>query len=482
LARVIVQTNPSFINHAGKYNNPDGVITISPSGFENSDFFILPVQDFNFLSFNVIDKNLAHFAATFQTSIDFFKTPNKATNTVEFFGNGFTYTALGLAGGTITSMNVNVEGNASYSISDVSLPVSQMSAWAFRLDDARVTEYFATLLGGDDTIAGSDNDDRFSAGDGNDLLIGNGGADQLDGGAGDDTVVTGLVRRQAVIAISNMNGTVVGPGVADTLTSIERIGFVDGTMYYDASSPAAQIERLYQAALGRTPDPGGLASWVTALKTGGSLNQIAASFIGSAEFQARFPGVSQDSGALVTQLYANVLHRAPDSGGLAFWVGTLQNGGQTQAQVLVSFSESSENQGNTAGSLADGVWVADEQAASVARLYYSALNRAPDAGGLTFWTNGIKNSSQTLAQEAAAFVGSAEFLQKYGNLTNADFVSLIYQNVLGRQADSGGAAFWTGALNTESMSRAGALIGFSESPEHQVLLSPRIESSGVILA
>jgi hypothetical protein len=239
---------------------------------------------------------------------------------------------------------------------------------------------------------------------------------------------------------------------------------------------------MYQAALRRAADPTGLAGWVAALKNGGTLNQLAASFIESAEFQNRFPGASQSATAFVTQLYANVLHRAPDSSGVSAWVGTLQSGASSQAQVLGGFSESAENQANTSGLLSNGVWVADEQAASVARLYYSALNRGPDAGGVVAWTNALKSGAQSLQQVASGFANSAEFQQKYGSLSPGDFVTLMYTNVLGHQPDRAGFAAWTGVLNTGAMSRAGVLVGFSESLEHQINLSPKIEASGIVLS
>jgi Domain of unknown function (DUF4214)/RTX calcium-binding nonapeptide repeat (4 copies) len=52
----------------------------------------------------------------------------------------------------------------------------------------------------------------------------------------------------------------------------------------------------------------------------------------------------------VTLLYNNVLDRAPDSGGLAGWVASL-NGGNSRENVVNGFSESAEYQGNTAVAL-----------------------------------------------------------------------------------------------------------------------------------
>src|SRR5262249_5076480 len=150
--------------------------------------------------------------------------------------------------------------------------------------------------------------------------------------------------------------------------------------------------------------------------------------------------------------------------------------------VLVGFSESQENQNNTAGQITSGVWVPNEQTAQVARLYYSALDRAPDDVGLTSWSNALQSGSMTLQQIAADFMSSPEFQSNYGNLSNHAFIDLLYHNVLGRPADPAGEAYWTQALDNGSQSRVGVLLGFSESPEHIADRAPLIENSGIHLA
>ena len=55
------------------------------------------------------------------------------------------------------------------------------------------------------------------------------------------------------------------------------------------------------------------------------------------------------------QLYANVLHRAPDGGGLGYWVGNLSSAAIDRAGVLMYFSESAENQGALSGVIQDGM-------------------------------------------------------------------------------------------------------------------------------
>ena len=48
---------------------------------------------------------------------------------------------------------------------------------------------------------------------------------------------------------------------------------------------------------------------------------------------------------------------------------------------------------------------------------------------------------------------------------DAAFVQLIYRNVLGRDAEPSGAAFWTGQLSTRKLTRSGVMVGFSDSAE-----------------
>ena len=89
-------------------------------------------------------------------------------------------------------------------------------------------------------------------------------------------------------------------------------------------------------------------SWVSLLRNGASLEQVAGGFTGSQEFQDKY-GSLDDTG-FVTLLYNNVLHRAPDSGGLANWVNYLGTGA-TRTSVVVGFSESAEYKGNEQGAL-----------------------------------------------------------------------------------------------------------------------------------
>ena len=68
---------------------------------------------------------------------------------------------------------------------------------------------------------------------------------------------------------------------------------------------------------------------------------------------------------------------------------------------------------------------------------------------------------------ADSFASSSEFTRKYGTLTNRQFVTRIYTDVLGRTADTSGVNYWTGKLDRKERTRGGVMVGFSESSEYQ---------------
>lgn len=130
-------------------------------------------------------------------------------------------------------------------------------------------------------------------------------------------------------------------GVA-TLANVERLAFSDETIALDVNGNAGEAYRLYQAAFNRAPDKGGLGFWINTLDSGSSLAQVANDFVNSSEFQQLY-GTSPSSNDLVTAMYHNVLHRVPDAGGMAYWLDQLSHGTST-SQLLTDFSESAENQ------------------------------------------------------------------------------------------------------------------------------------------
>ncbi|WP_442967600.1 beta strand repeat-containing protein [Rhizobium sp. BR 362] len=115
-----------------------------------------------------------------------------------------------------------------------------------------------------------------------------------------------------------------------------------------AASTRDEVYRLYYAILARAPDAGGFSGNVAALNTGTTAVQLAAGLVGSAEFTQKYGTL--DNTQFVTLLYQNALGRAPDAGGLNGWVATL-NAGTSRASVAQQIADSAEGQGHMAGAI-----------------------------------------------------------------------------------------------------------------------------------
>jgi Domain of unknown function (DUF4214)/RTX calcium-binding nonapeptide repeat (4 copies) len=332
-----------------------------------------------------------------------------------------------------------------------------------------------------DVLVGLGGDDTIEAGAENDLLRGSGGADLIAGGEGIDTAFYNGGLRSYTVAASATGVTIVDNRTAgdvdgtDTGVGVEVLSFADGRLVFDANDPAARVVRLYEAALDRLPDQGGLNYWIGALQGGQPLSALASAFLGSPEFTARFGGASTTSVAFVDQLYLNVLGRTGDPGGRDYWVGVLNRGEASRADVLAAFSESAENKAGTAALVQNGIWDRSDAAAEVARLYDTVFGRRPDTAGLVAWKDVLESGTATLGQVAGAFVESAEFRATYGGLTNRQFAEALYQNTLDRPADQAGSDYWTGQLNA-GLARSAVVLAFSESQEHVNLTARNIAS------
>ncbi len=213
-----------------------------------------------------------------------------------------------------------------------------------------------------------------------------------------------------------------------------------------------QIGRLYLAFFRRRPDDNGEASWMDARRSGRTLASIASHFAGSNEFLNTYGSLSNSE--FVELIYQNVLDRSPDSQGRQDWTSRL-DAGMERGVVMEHFSQSNEFQGNTEAKLLE-----HEERGDIGRLYRAFFVRKPDTQGLHEWIN----RDLPLAEVAEHFVESQEFRTRYGSISNADFVELIYQNVLDRAPDEQGRAAWNSRLD-EGWTRGQVMIGFSNSPE-----------------
>ncbi|HBZ94282.1 MAG TPA: hypothetical protein DEO91_11455 [Pseudomonas sp.] len=96
---------------------------------------------------------------------------------------------------------------------------------------------------------------------------------------------------------------------------------------------ASDLQQLYIGYFGRAADQAGLDFWVEAINNGGlSLANVHTAFVQSAEYTAKYEGLSSE--ALVAQVYLNVLGRPAEAEGKAFWANAIDTGVITQDQLI----------------------------------------------------------------------------------------------------------------------------------------------------
>jgi hypothetical protein len=156
--------------------------------------------------------------------------------------------------------------------------------------------------------------------------------------------------------------------------------------------------------------------------------------------------------ALVTRQYLDLTTLPPTSAELSLWTSALANGSVTKGDLIEAIRRGTDNTVNVD---------------PAARLYRAFLGRAPDPSGLRFWIGRRRAGTWTLNRIADSFAGSSEFRRKYGDLTNRQFVTLIYTDVLARPADQAGVDYWTRQLDLRRRNRGSVMVGFSESSEYK---------------
>lgn len=159
----------------------------------------------------------------------------------------------------------------------------------------------------------------------------------------------------------------------------------------------------------------------------------------------------QDPSAFVKRQYQDLLGRSPGFGELNTAVLALNNGTKSTADIIDDLAGRPERV---------------DLRHPVIRLYLAYFDRAPDHGGLNYWL-GQRAAGKKLDVVSNSFASSSEFQTKYGKLNNGQFVTLVYQNVLKRNPDAAGLAYWTKQLNDGKASRGRVMTQFSESNEHK---------------
>ena len=236
-------------------------------------------------------------------------------------------------------------------------------------------------------------------------------------------------------------------------------------------SATAYVMRCYKAILGRTADTTGLNTWTGRILSGDGGAEIVRELVFSKEFENK----KKTDAQVVEILYQAMLGRSSDPAGKSDWLSRLESG-VSYVYVINGFAGSSEFTKLCNGyGIAPGRAVVSEArdrnigvTQFVNRNYQTVLGRNGEAAGLNNWCAIILNKSQSPAQVAYGFVFSEECKNK--NLSNSEFVEMLYGACLGRTSDPSGKSDWVNQLN-RGTSRENVFWGFANSVEFNEIVA-----------
>lgn len=226
----------------------------------------------------------------------------------------------------------------------------------------------------------------------------------------------------------------------------------------DVARISAQWHRIYGAGAhmaGFTPWP----HW-TETANGDALG----AFLDEVSDAPRAPSyVPFERDAFVTQLYADLLHRAPTPTELATRISAIADGSTPRPRLVADLLASTEGR---------------ETVVALVRLYLALLGRQPtldelaqQAALLTAPNGGIACSSACRIARRQGIVDAmattAEFKARFGGAspTTSAFIAAAFPSILGRSATAGDQSTWESLIGSGSITRNVFVRQLSESAE-----------------
>ncbi|WP_426573619.1 DUF4214 domain-containing protein [Aquihabitans sp. McL0605] len=173
--------------------------------------------------------------------------------------------------------------------------------------------------------------------------------------------------------------------IADQLTAgtTTRAAFITGAMNTDEYR-GLDVDRVFVKYLHRASDPGGRTYWINSIAAGKPLWKFRAQLFGSNEYFTKAGGTNA---LYMVKAYADVLGRAPDPSGQAYWTAKL-DAGADRGSVALQFIDSAEARRR----------LVDDQ-------FLRFLDRKPTTGEQTTWVNALPGD--TGEQDLIAFLAGS---------------------------------------------------------------------------
>lgn len=234
----------------------------------------------------------------------------------------------------------------------------------------------------------------------------------------------------------------------------------------DDMQTTAFVSRLYRTLLSREGDSVGISEWTALLQNKQATGaDIIKGFIQSPEFTSKAYTNTQ----YITVLYRALFNRDPDPTGLRMWNDALDAhlsrmyvcSGFIGSQEFIGLCESYNILPGTL-SVSGTLDSNPDTTKFVYRLYRLILSRDSDPEGLEGWVNALISKRNTAAKVIEGFVLSDEFTGK--NLNDSEYIDILYNTLLDRDADSVGKEDWEAEIAT-GVSRLYILNGFIGSNE-----------------
>ena len=266
-------------------------------------------------------------------------------------------------------------------------------------------------------------------------------------GSSANTFSGGLTATNAPVFIDHS----VAPGSL-TLNSTSALhvllsGTTAGTQYTQVTTPGAIAlgTSTLVIQLGFIPAPGAAFTIVnntgTTPVSGTFLSAPEGSLVTAADgvtvFRITYIGgtghsvvLTRSSGAMVTELYTDLLQRTADAPGQQYWTAQIDSHAMARYQVVRAFLDSPER-----------------HAVFVNNLYLTYLARSAAASEQT-WAINLMNAGASDEQMVRIFVESAEYFARGAN-SNGQRIRNFYHDLLGRSSVSDSeVSYWTGQQAT----------------------------------